>query len=299
MPHVNELTASHEQHDPLLMAALAAGDLAGAERERALDLTRSCAECAALHDDLVAIARATARVPPPMAMPARDFRLTPERAAGLRPAGWRRFFGLAPHGAMTRNVGVALATFGLAGLLIGTLPIGGSTASAPLAGTSAGGAAGAAAPSGGADQLGNGAAPEAAGPAASAAAASMAPAAASAAASAPVAVAPAPAASSVDRTSLGAVPSAASGNDTQGDFGANSGATSEGSGKVGVAGAGAASPTASREAEQMQQVTGASGGPSQSATSSPWSPLVIVSAIAIVLGAALFVLGRCRERDRA
>src|SRR5262245_11552317 len=168
MPHVHEFTASHERHDPLLVAALAAGDLAATERDEALALTRSCAECQALHDDLVTIARATAQVPPPISMPARDFRLTPEGAARLRPAGWRRFLGVGPRGALTRNLGVALATFGLAGLLIGSLPIGGSTASAP-GGPAAAGAA--------SDQSGNGAggaglsAPEGPLPAASAAAA--------------------------------------------------------------------------------------------------------------------------------
>jgi hypothetical protein len=293
MPHVNELTASHEQHDPLLMAALAAGDLAGTEREGALELTRSCSECAGLHDDLVAIARATAQVPPPISMPARDFRLTPERAAALRPAGWRRFFGLAPRGAVTRNVGVALATFGLAGLLIGTLPIGGSTASGPQAAAS-----GAAAADQGRNGAAGGTVPEAAAPAASEAAASMAPAASAAASSAPVAVAPAPAASSADRTNLESLPSASRGNDTQGDFGTNAGPTSEGSGTLGVAGAGAASPVASSPPEEMQQLNGGASASDQP-TTTPWSPLVIVSVIAIALGAALFVLGRRRERDPA
>ena len=92
MPHVSEVRATdHDRHDLMLVAALAAGDLAGTERDQAIALTASCAECAALHDDLVAIARATATVPPPIRGAGRDFRLTPEQAASLRPSGWRRF----------------------------------------------------------------------------------------------------------------------------------------------------------------------------------------------------------------
>ena len=100
----------HDRHDPMLVAALAAGDLAGTERDQAIALTASCAECAALHDDLVAIARATASVPPPIRGAGRDFRLTPEQAASLRPTGWRRFVPAGGRGAFTRPLGVALAT---------------------------------------------------------------------------------------------------------------------------------------------------------------------------------------------
>src|SRR5689334_7144368 len=92
MPHVpTVISTDHDRHDPLLVAALAAGDLAGTDRDQAVALIRSCADCAALHDDLQAIARATASVPPPITTLHRDFRLTPADAARLRPAGWRRF----------------------------------------------------------------------------------------------------------------------------------------------------------------------------------------------------------------
>jgi hypothetical protein len=90
MPHVSEyrVQPDHAGHDRLLVAALAAGDLAGTDRDHALDLTRSCSACAELHDDLVAIARATAVVPPPVAARPRDFQLTPADAARLRRVGW-------------------------------------------------------------------------------------------------------------------------------------------------------------------------------------------------------------------
>jgi hypothetical protein len=119
MPHDSE---HHAQHDPLLVVSLAADDLTGTERDLATSLINDCAECATLHADLIAIARATAVLP--AATRPRDFQLSPEQAARLRPAGWRRFiaaFG-SPQLAMTRQLGVGLTTLGLAGLLITVLP---------------------------------------------------------------------------------------------------------------------------------------------------------------------------------
>src|SRR4029450_8404795 len=96
MPHVNDL---HEQHDPLLVVSLAIGDLATDDRVRAdaQSLVENCADCARLHDDVLALARATKALPP--AVRTRDFQLSPQQAARLRPAGWRRFVaGLAGPG---------------------------------------------------------------------------------------------------------------------------------------------------------------------------------------------------------
>ena len=123
------------------MAALAADDLAGTDRDQALELTRTCADCALLHDDLRALARATASAPPPVANHQRDFRLTPGDAARLRPAGWRRLVNVLsrPPSGLTRTLGVGLASLGLAGLLIGNVQIDlGSSAAAPA--TTSGGA---------------------------------------------------------------------------------------------------------------------------------------------------------------
>jgi hypothetical protein len=131
MPHVSE---PHAQHDLLLVASLAAGDLAGAERDHATAQIASCADCAELHADLILIARATAALPPAVAP--RDFTLTPEQAAALRPGGWRRL-AAAISGSrplMSRQLGIGLATIGLAGLLVSALPtiqLGGSSAAAP------------------------------------------------------------------------------------------------------------------------------------------------------------------------
>jgi hypothetical protein len=145
MPHVSDVRATspdHDLHDRLLVAALAAGDLAATDRDHALALIRSCPACAELHDDLIAIAHATASVPPIAARP-RDFQLTPADAARLRPSGLRgvlaRLAG-APRGA-TRPLGAGLAMIGLVGLLVGNAPAFsfGSAASGGVP-TSAGGA---------------------------------------------------------------------------------------------------------------------------------------------------------------
>lgn len=121
MPHVNEL---HEQHDQILVVSFASGDLAPDDRDRATaqSLVDSCAECARLHDDVLAIARATRALPP--AVRTRDFQLSPDQAAKLRPGGWRRFVaGLsAPGSVFSRQLGLGMATLGIAGLLISAAP---------------------------------------------------------------------------------------------------------------------------------------------------------------------------------
>ncbi|MFN8630313.1 MAG: hypothetical protein U0838_08320 [Chloroflexota bacterium] len=111
--------SDHAAHDPLLVAAHAAGDASGADLARAAALVASCAECAALHRDLRALPRALASAPAP-ARP-RDFRLTGADAAALaRPSGWRRL--LAPlSGARSASgpLAASLAALGVAGLLLG------------------------------------------------------------------------------------------------------------------------------------------------------------------------------------
>ena len=115
MPH---LPPSHADHDPLAIAAYAAGDATGAELDDALALVAACADCAALHHDLRAIASALPGLPAPART--RDFRLTPEQAASLRPAGWRRLLApfAGPKFAFAGPVGAGLATLGLAGILV-------------------------------------------------------------------------------------------------------------------------------------------------------------------------------------
>ena len=85
MPHV---PTRHADHDPLLVAAYAAGDATGTELDAAQALVAACPDCATLHHDLRAIAAALPALPDPVRR--RDFRLAPEQAAALHPAGWRR-----------------------------------------------------------------------------------------------------------------------------------------------------------------------------------------------------------------
>ncbi len=112
--------AEHDAHDPLLIAALVDRDVTEDEAEAARVVVASCPECAALHDDLVALAGVVRDLPTP-ARP-RDFRLRPVDAHRLRPSRWRRLlaaFGTSPE-TVGRPLGGALATIGLAGVLLGS-----------------------------------------------------------------------------------------------------------------------------------------------------------------------------------
>jgi hypothetical protein len=129
--------AGHAEHDPLLVAAYAAGDATGAQLDEAAGLVATCHACAALHHDLRAIVLAlpatAAAAPSPRP---RDFRLTAEQAASLRPAGWRRLLAplAGPSFAFARPLGTGLATIGLAGILVAGasgIPLGGGAAAAP------------------------------------------------------------------------------------------------------------------------------------------------------------------------
>jgi len=123
MPHLPDdqgrratpsVDGSHATHDRLLIAAYAAGDVDEAALAEAERLIRRCAECARLADDLRAIAASL----PEAALPRRprDFRLdeaTAQRARG-RGLGWS----WARLSSTFRPAGAALATLGLAGLLL-------------------------------------------------------------------------------------------------------------------------------------------------------------------------------------
>ncbi len=106
----------HAAHDLLLVAE-------AADRDGRLPASlAACAECQALHTDLVALAAAV----PTAALPARprDYALTEADAARLRPAGWRRWLAAigTSRDAVTRPLAVGLTTIGLAGLLVATVP---------------------------------------------------------------------------------------------------------------------------------------------------------------------------------
>ena len=132
--------ARHPQHDLELVAALAAGEASGAELDRAEHLLDACDLCVGVARDLrrITLALQAMRAGGEMAtLPAapRDFRLTQEQAARLRPSaplgirsgasrpGWTSRLA-ATMTAFGRPVGASLATFGLVGLLVGAATLG-------------------------------------------------------------------------------------------------------------------------------------------------------------------------------
>ena len=117
---------THANHDETLILRLYGGDVDAQERARALDLLAECSDCAELFADLGQIASATAALPIP-ARP-RDFSLTPQDAARLRPA--KQAQGGASWRGLTRRLGGAFAALGVAGILV----TGAATALAPAAG---------------------------------------------------------------------------------------------------------------------------------------------------------------------
>jgi len=132
MPHIPDLR-SHDAHDLELVAAFAAGDATGPDLETAAALVAGCAECAAVHHDLRAIAAALPALPAPVRP--RDFRLTPEQAAAIRPAGWRRLLGAlaGPSFRFAAPLGTGLAALGITGILVGSfasVPLGSGAATA-------------------------------------------------------------------------------------------------------------------------------------------------------------------------
>ena len=127
----------HARHDPDLIAALVAGDLADPQRIRADALLQSCTVCADLRRDLIAIAAATRGLPRTLPAP-RDFRLDALQASRLRRHSWLRGL-LQPFGAprsAVRPMAAAFTTLGIAGLLLTSiLPsmLGGVGGGAPAA----------------------------------------------------------------------------------------------------------------------------------------------------------------------
>ena len=138
---VNETGRDHAGHDELLVVAYASDDLSGREGERAAALAADCAECARLVADVRELRTNVAALPVPRRT--RDFRLTDADAERLRPRGWHGLVALlaGPRLSFAAPIGTALATIGIAGLLVATAPslFLAGTASAPAL-TASGGA---------------------------------------------------------------------------------------------------------------------------------------------------------------
>lgn len=117
MHHSN--ATDHAGHDLALIAGHAADDVLDADRSAAQSLLASCATCAEIHADLVAIAAATRVVPAP-AIRTQDFRLSPEQAARLQRGSWLRSIlrPFAGTGSSVRPMAAAFSSLGVAGLLV-------------------------------------------------------------------------------------------------------------------------------------------------------------------------------------
>jgi len=117
MPLAPHTPAAEAADHAALIVALDAGDLAGPDLDRARALAVSCAGCAVLLGDLAAIRGALPALPVPPRR--RDYRLTDEGAARLRPTGWRRALEwLAAPRSSVRPLATGLATLGVVGLLL-------------------------------------------------------------------------------------------------------------------------------------------------------------------------------------
>ena len=107
----------HAAHDTHVIAA--AVDRTADERTRhTAELQMAeCHDCASLFADLRAISSGLGELPRSIPV-TRDFRITPERAAKLRPRGWRRFLDGFSRTPSLRPFASALTTLGVAGLVL-------------------------------------------------------------------------------------------------------------------------------------------------------------------------------------
>jgi hypothetical protein len=112
----------HDRHDQLLVASLLDRSTGGDDRDRGEALVATCADCAALHSDLVLLHEAARALPPPPRP--RDYAISAEDAARLRQTGWRRLIGTfgSTRDAFSRPLAIGLTTLGLAGLLAASIP---------------------------------------------------------------------------------------------------------------------------------------------------------------------------------
>ena len=118
---------SHGAHDLELIAGLVAGDLVGAEAARAEALVGSCSDCELIAEDLRAIATSVRRIGSAFAgggaTAPRDFRLSAADATRLKRGAGSWFGWTSVPRTWMRGAGLALATFGLVGVLISAVPL--------------------------------------------------------------------------------------------------------------------------------------------------------------------------------
>lgn len=132
-------SGDHAGHDRLVIAALAAGDAVGREREAAQALISTCDACQLLHDDLRSITASIRALAPVSVAVGRDFRLTADDARRLTRGGWFRRL-VRPFGEVRRSAiqpaAGALMALGLAVIVWSgpsLLQFGGAAGAAPEA----------------------------------------------------------------------------------------------------------------------------------------------------------------------
>ena len=104
-------TAEHAAHDPLLIARAASDDdLTPTEQATVADRLATCADCAQLHADLVAMA-AGLRTDLPLPRRPRDFRIAPDIA--VRGPSWRERLSRGLAGPALRPLAATICAFGL------------------------------------------------------------------------------------------------------------------------------------------------------------------------------------------
>lgn len=130
-------SGAHAGHDRLVIAAFAAGDAVGHERETAENLISTCESCRLLNDDLRSIAAAIRVLPVETAALHRDFRLSTADARRLTRGRWFRRL-VRPFGEVRRSViqpaAGALMALGLAVIVLSgpsLMLFGGAASSAP------------------------------------------------------------------------------------------------------------------------------------------------------------------------
>lgn len=119
-------TGAHASHDRLSIATLAAGDLAGAARDRATALVGACDSCRTLLADVQSISAAVQQLPPMERAPGRDFRLGAVDARRLtRGSRWGRFLWpfVGARSPVIRPLAATLMTLGLAGFILSAQPL--------------------------------------------------------------------------------------------------------------------------------------------------------------------------------
>jgi hypothetical protein len=111
--------ADHQSHDRLSVVSLAFGDLPAQERPAAQALRDSCAECAALVDEVRLISVATAQLPA-LRLP-RDFRLTQEQMRARHGSIMRRLLERlsAPRLGILQPLGAAAVAIGFVLVVVG------------------------------------------------------------------------------------------------------------------------------------------------------------------------------------